>query len=206
MARTRLKGAERKASIIAVAKRLFARAGYHGVSVDEIAREVGVSPAILYQHYRSKETLYQDVLSEMSCRRDSYRDAIFAGPTDFASLLTRMTVRFVRSMLDDPDYIRIELLSALDGTAAAQHVFGNRWRHFTDYIRYEIEEAAQRGERPVADVDAVCLLFRGMVRELVYARAVLGEEPYCRGDVDAQVGTLVSMFMRALGLAQAVSQ
>ena len=43
----RMKAAERRASIMAVAKVLFADKGYHGVSVDELARRVGVSPAVL---------------------------------------------------------------------------------------------------------------------------------------------------------------
>ncbi|MFV1985397.1 MAG: TetR/AcrR family transcriptional regulator, partial [Thiohalomonadales bacterium] len=44
----RLKPAERRASILAVSKVLFADSGYHGVSVDEIAKRLGVSPAVLY--------------------------------------------------------------------------------------------------------------------------------------------------------------
>ena len=53
----RLPGPERRESILIAAQRLFAEHGYHGVSIDEIAREVDVSPAILYRHFKSKKIL-----------------------------------------------------------------------------------------------------------------------------------------------------
>jgi AcrR family transcriptional regulator len=37
---------------------LFAHRGYHGVSVRDIATEMGVQPSSLYAHYRSKEELF----------------------------------------------------------------------------------------------------------------------------------------------------
>ena len=43
----RLKASERKAAILAVAKVLFSDKGYHGVSVDEIARRGGAEPDCL---------------------------------------------------------------------------------------------------------------------------------------------------------------
>jgi len=61
----RLKASERRATILAVAKVLFSDRGYHGVSVDDIARRLGVSPAILYRHFPSKEALYESVLNEI---------------------------------------------------------------------------------------------------------------------------------------------
>ena len=64
----RLKAAERRASILAVAKVLFADKGYHGVSVDEIATRLGVSPAVLYQHFPSKRDLFLELLGDVGRR------------------------------------------------------------------------------------------------------------------------------------------
>jgi len=99
----RLKAAERRATILAVAKVLFADKGYHGVSVDEIAKRLGVSPAVLYQHFPSKEALYESVLNEISEKRESYVDTILTEPSDFKSVLLGMTQLFVNSISRDPD-------------------------------------------------------------------------------------------------------
>lgn len=102
---SRLKAAERKASILAVAKVLFADKGFHGVSVDEIAKRLGVSPAVLYQHFPSKEALYEAALTSISEVRESYVNAIIEEPSDFGSVLMRMTQVFVDSVSRDPDYL-----------------------------------------------------------------------------------------------------
>ena len=46
------------------AKRLFARKGYHDTAMSEIAREAQTSPATIYNHYQSKESLLESVVRE----------------------------------------------------------------------------------------------------------------------------------------------
>ncbi|HHO68719.1 MAG TPA: TetR/AcrR family transcriptional regulator, partial [Gammaproteobacteria bacterium] len=132
----RLKASERKATILAVAKVLFADKGYHGVSVDEIARRLGVSPAILYRHFPSKEALYEAVLNDIACRRESYVEAVVASEGSFEDVLRRITRIFIDSVAADPDYLRMEMQSALEGSEATRQFFENRWRPFTDLIEY----------------------------------------------------------------------
>jgi len=55
-------GAERREAILGVARRLFARQGYHGTSTGEIARAAGCSEAVLYRHFPSKQALFAAVL------------------------------------------------------------------------------------------------------------------------------------------------
>ncbi len=114
----RLQASERRASILAVAKVLFADKGYHGVSVDEIAVRLAVSPAVLYRHFSSKQDLYEAVLSEIACKRENYVDVVVRGPDDFGGMLAKMTLMYVESVARDPDYLRMELHAALEGSQA----------------------------------------------------------------------------------------
>jgi AcrR family transcriptional regulator len=50
--------AEREQLILHVAGRVFARAGYHSASMDEIAQHAQVSKPMLYTYFGSKEGLY----------------------------------------------------------------------------------------------------------------------------------------------------
>ena len=54
---------ERNNQIIDVARRLFARHGYRGTSLNMIAAEVGVSKSALYHHFPDKETLYRSLVA-----------------------------------------------------------------------------------------------------------------------------------------------
>lgn len=198
----RLKASERKASILAVAKVLFADKGYHGVSVDEIAGRLGISPAILYRHFDSKQALYEAVLGEIACRRESYVEVVVRGPDDFAGLLLRMTRLYVNSVSRDPDYLRMEMHAALEGSEAARSFFEYRWRPFADYIEYGLGQLAR--ERKTAAVNArICsLMFQGMVREALYAKCIYQAERYRDYSLDALVEHLVKLFVRAVGLPE----
>jgi AcrR family transcriptional regulator len=63
-ARRRLTAPQRRAALLDAALEVFARRGYHGASVDEIAQEAGVSKALVYEHFASKRDLHDELLSE----------------------------------------------------------------------------------------------------------------------------------------------
>jgi len=48
--------------ILAAAESLFAKHGYNGVSIQQIASEAGISKANIYHHFHSKDELYLAVL------------------------------------------------------------------------------------------------------------------------------------------------
>lgn len=51
--------------ILAAAERLFVERGYRGISMREIADEVGVTKAALYYHFRDKEQLFVALLDSV---------------------------------------------------------------------------------------------------------------------------------------------
>jgi AcrR family transcriptional regulator len=194
----RMKAAERRASIIAVAKVLFADKGLHGVSVDEIARRVGVSPAVLYQHFASKEALYEGVLDSMAAPRETYVEAALDGPDDFASVLSRITRVFIERMQQDPDYFRMELQSALEGGDEAKRFFASRWQSIADYIEYSLRELAQERRVSVVNERTVALLFQGLIREAIYNKCILNSERYRGIELQDLVRQLLQLFLRAI--------
>ncbi|MFC4125873.1 TetR/AcrR family transcriptional regulator [Nocardia rhizosphaerae] len=52
----------RRAQIAAASASAFGAAGYHGVSMEDIAAELGISSAALYRHYPSKYALFREEL------------------------------------------------------------------------------------------------------------------------------------------------
>ncbi len=54
--------------IVEIARRLFIEEGYLGVSMQQIADIAGLRKASLYHHFRSKDSLFADVMAEMMDR------------------------------------------------------------------------------------------------------------------------------------------
>ncbi len=56
---------EAKAKIVKAARVVFAKKGYHDATMDDVAREVGVSKGALYSYFRSKEDFLKEISLEV---------------------------------------------------------------------------------------------------------------------------------------------
>ena len=74
-----MRGHERRAQLLSVARKVFGRSGFHSVSMDEVAREAGITKPILYDHFRSKEELYIALLdADAQALEERVRSALTA--------------------------------------------------------------------------------------------------------------------------------
>ncbi|KXS31260.1 MAG: AcrR, Transcriptional regulator [Candidatus Gallionella acididurans] len=205
----RLKAVDRRASILELSKKMFARNGLHGVSVNKIAEECNVSPAVLYQHFPSKDALYEAVIQTLAGKREDYVDAVLSGPTDFANVLYRMTVVLVKNRIADSDSVRIELRALVDDNKVSEQFFFNQWKGLTDYIQIslhemmeleELEELEEMREMGPVGVRLAVLAYIGLVRELIIQLSLgdlgknnkFGTEYFVKGIID--------QFLRGVGL------
>lgn len=62
--KTRMSSSDRKQSIVLAAIPLFARHGFKKTTTKEIAQTAGISEALLYKHFKSKEELYGLIQSQ----------------------------------------------------------------------------------------------------------------------------------------------
>ena len=60
------RGTGRRAQILAVAAELFAKHGFHGVSIADLGAAVGVSGPALYRHFEGKDALLAEMLISIS--------------------------------------------------------------------------------------------------------------------------------------------
>ena len=88
---------QRREQILDVAARLFAERGFHGVSVGDIGRAVGVSGPALYKHFDSKDAVLAEMLvaiSERLLAEGQERVARADGPADALASLVDWHVEF----------------------------------------------------------------------------------------------------------------
>lgn len=84
---------ERQASILRGASQAFARTGFAGTSMDDVAAACGVSKLILYRHFESKEDLYRAVLQRVFERHgEELAKGLDRGPARGLGMRTLLTV------------------------------------------------------------------------------------------------------------------
>ncbi|WJY97181.1 HTH-type transcriptional repressor KstR2 [Corynebacterium fournieri] len=80
MARRRMTAPQRRDQLIGVGRKAFAERGLDGISMEEIAARAGVSKPVVYEHFGSKEGLYQEVVRlEMARLEQTITSSIQAG-------------------------------------------------------------------------------------------------------------------------------
>lgn len=100
---TRLPRAERREQILDAATRAFARTGFAGTKLEEIAAEAGITQVILYRHFESKTDMYRAVLDRALQRLDTAIGIdTGAGTFDDSS-----TPALLRAAAADPDGYRL---------------------------------------------------------------------------------------------------
>lgn len=106
--------AERRASILKAAARAFARNGFTDTSLDDVAREAGVTKMILYRHFESKRHIYEALLEDM-------RNRLRAATGAPHHMSERSIVALVDVAAADPDGFRIYFLHAASETEFRPH-------------------------------------------------------------------------------------
>lgn len=84
---------ERRADILRTAMAMFTERGYAAISLGQIADAVGVTKSALYNHFRSKESLYTEVVCDLLDRIAAGVTGAFAGPVPFRTALRQITER-----------------------------------------------------------------------------------------------------------------
>ena len=80
--RIRLRASERRTQLLEVAGALFARHGYHGLSMEALADAAGVSKPVLYQHFPSKRDLYLALVADAIDEMEGQVRAALEGTND----------------------------------------------------------------------------------------------------------------------------
>ena len=69
---------ERRMAIVEAATELFAAKGFRGTTTRELANNVGVTEPVLYQHFKTKNDLYNALLESKSHRGPSAASEVLA--------------------------------------------------------------------------------------------------------------------------------
>ena len=100
MAQTRPAAAAAPQRFLDAAARLYARDGFHAISMRDIARELGVTPGAVYAHYPSKMRILAAVYDEGVRRVAAAVDGALKAADDPWTRLERAAAAHLREILD----------------------------------------------------------------------------------------------------------
>jgi TetR/AcrR family transcriptional regulator, cholesterol catabolism regulator len=150
--------ATRRVELTRQAARLFAERGYHGTSIGDLAKAMGVQKGSLYAHIESKQDLLYEALREGA---QAFHAALDEVPDDLPllariRLALRAHLRVVAEQLDVAT-VFVREWRYLEGDRAAE--FLAERRRYEERFRALFREGRERGElRSDLDDHAAALL------------------------------------------------
>jgi AcrR family transcriptional regulator len=163
----RLSAEERRKEILRVAVRLFSQRGFRGTTTKEIAQAAGVSEAIIFRHFATKQELYAAILDHKAC------DSGMEDPCDLvAEAVQRKDDRAVFEGLalaalqhheHDTEFNRLLLYAALEGHELAQMFWERTVLNFYEFLSGYIKERQQDGAMRDVEPRVVVRAFIGTI-------------------------------------------
>lgn len=99
---TRLSAEQRRESIITAALPLFAYHGFNGTTTKQIAEKAGISEALLYRHFPSKEHLFSEIQGFLCDASHRFTEIIKSLEPSTSTLVN--SVHFLVSVIFDDDH------------------------------------------------------------------------------------------------------
>ena len=104
-----------KTDIIEIAIPLFARAGYDGVSMRQIAKAIGIKASSIYHHFPDKQTLYLAAIKHAFSDKAKILSESLTTSSTPEKKLTDLISRLCEIMSQSPDFSSLIQREILDG-------------------------------------------------------------------------------------------
>jgi len=184
--------------IIEKAVEVFISKGYDSASMDGIAETAGVSKRTVYNHFQSKENLFQEIIAAFLADRDRIK------PMDYAKNrpLEEQLLSFARAelyLIDDP--LRRGLSRLLTSVFLMDSELGNATRGqyspHAGLIRW-IEAARDEGRLSCDSPALAARIFYGLVEGCITWGAMMSDGKNLQG-LDPLLDEIIAVFLSRYG-------
>jgi AcrR family transcriptional regulator len=172
----RMVAEERRLQIVKVAMRLFSERGFRGTTTKEIAHAAGVSEAIIFRHFATKEELYTAIIDYKACAGiagdessnpviDTIRACVGDAMErrDDREVFRRMALAMMEHHARDHEFLRLLLYSALEGHQLAQIFWDKNVRVLYEFLGGYVGGRQREGAFRDIDPFLVVRAFNGAI-------------------------------------------
>ena len=165
---------ERKLSLMQSALELFSTEGFDGTTTRAIAEKDGVSEAMLYRYFRSKDTLLEAVLEALGPRKQLSMSLEPLNETPLRESLDIMLTYFLETFWRYRAITRMLFIATRRNQKAVESL-RIQFNEQTEVLKGFLMERSLRGEIKPSMVSAVTEVISNAVRGFTFS--VLREEP-----------------------------
>jgi AcrR family transcriptional regulator len=163
----RMAGEERRLQILRVAVQLFSQRGFRGATTKEIAQAAGISEAMVFRHFATKEELYAAILDHKACAEglDDPCELVSEAVRrkDDRAVFETMARTALQHHEQDPQFMRLLLHAALEEHQLTEMFWDTYVLRIYQFLGSYIEERQRDGAFRDVDPRIVVRALIGMV-------------------------------------------
>jgi len=152
MSRSRLTAEKRREQILDSAVAVFGRKGFEGATTRALARQAGVSEAMIFRFFPDKAALYRAIIDRFIASSGDPFPHAAAEARDDRRVLAGLAASLIGSMERDPAFVRLLFFSALEGHELSRLFLEARilklTRTLARYLARRMEQGALRPAPP----------------------------------------------------------
>jgi AcrR family transcriptional regulator len=152
------KNGTRKDVIISKAARLFREKGYSASSMRDLAEEVGVEAASLYNHINSKSEILQEICFKVANKFMSHIEAIDNSPIDSIAKIEAVLRFHVQQMIHHYEEVYVSDREWKHLVDPYMSNYQNQRRTYRQRMAQMIEHGIQKGEIKSIDAPTAVLI------------------------------------------------
>ena len=185
--------------IIEKAIEVFTLKGFEAASMDEIAETAGVSKKTIYNHFQSKEKLFQEIVAAFLIDRDAIKPIEYSKNASVEEQLKKFILAEMY-LIDDP--IRRGLSRLLTSVFLIDREFGKstRAQHspYHSMIQW-LEKAREDGRLCFESAALTARIFYGLVEGCITWGAMMSDGESLK-DLDFVLDEIIEVFLSRYGV------
>ncbi|MFZ1470319.1 MAG: TetR/AcrR family transcriptional regulator [Paracoccaceae bacterium] len=185
------------------ARSIFMRDGFDGASVDDIAREAGVSKATLYSYFPDKRLLFTEICNTECRRQTEDAEAAMDYSATTEAQLTFAAQRIAGFLMSDfgRNMFRLVVAEGERFPDLARQFYRNGPGLIHDRLVHHMQHMAAKGALKIDDFDLAADQFAQLCKAHIHEKLIFGlAEEITPADVARSVHGAVDMFMARYGV------
>ncbi len=172
--------------ILAAAKIEFAKKGFHGSLVSDIAERAGVGKGTIYNYFSNKEALFGSIIKEQMENFEKRIARLVSSDGNVKELLRGVARIHFDEFYSSKEVIEILVMEGLNKIGSVKEDFKQGILNIRDMVTQILDRGVERGEVREVDTQKVALIFLGLLWTILKHCIVLEEH-----DPDRRYGEVI---------------
>jgi len=196
--------ARKKAAIVDAAIEMFQKSGFQGTSMDAIAQQAQVSKRTVYNHFPSKQALFEHIAQSVWETANQATMVAFEPEAELLPQLQALAMKEL-ALVGDESFLRLSrvlMAEFIHEPAMAQTIL-ERFNNEESSLTQWMQQASQHPQLNIIEAEQAGGQFHGLIKaQAFWPQIMFGQEPIPKSQHEEFSKQVCTMFLSVYGVTE----